>query len=33
VLALGWRLSDQSAAQINLLGTAGLMLQFSHDFR
>lgn len=33
VLALGWRLSDQSAAQINLLGNSALMLQLSHDFR
>ncbi len=33
VLAIGWRLSNQSAAQINLLGNSALMLQLSHDFR
>jgi hypothetical protein len=33
VLAIGWRLSDQTAAQINLLGTSALMLQLSHDFK
>jgi hypothetical protein len=33
VIALGWRLSTQSAMQVNLLGNSALMLQLSHDFR
>jgi hypothetical protein len=33
VLSLGWRFDQQLAAQINLVGTAGLMLQLAYDFR
>lgn len=33
VFALGWRLSAQSAVQLNLLGNSALMLQLVHDLR
>lgn len=33
VVAVGWRFSERSAAQLNLLGNSALMLQLSHDFR
>jgi len=31
--SVGWQFDPQFAAQIALVGTAGLMLQLSHDFR
>ena len=33
VAALGWRFDPQFAAQINVVGDAGLMLQLSYDWR
>jgi hypothetical protein len=33
VASIGWQFDPQFAAQINAVGTAGLMLQFSYDFR
>jgi len=33
VVALGWRLSPELSAQVNLLGTSALMFQLSADFR
>jgi hypothetical protein len=32
VVSLGWRFDPRSSMQINLVGTAGLMLQLSHDW-
>ena len=32
VVSLGWQLNRESGMQLNLLGDAGVMLQFSHDF-
>ncbi len=33
ILSLGWQFNRQLSAQINTLGDAGLMFQFSYDFR
>jgi hypothetical protein len=33
VVSIGWQFDPQLSAQINAVGTAGLMLQFSYDFR
>jgi hypothetical protein len=33
LVSLGWELNRQSALQVNLLGDAGLMFQYSHAFR
>jgi hypothetical protein len=33
LLSLGWAFDERSSAQINLLGTAGLMLQLSYELR
>jgi hypothetical protein len=33
VLALGWQFTREFSMQANLLGTAGLMVQFSYDLR
>jgi hypothetical protein len=33
VLSLGWQFNRQWSAQANLLGSAGMMLQLSYDFR
>lgn len=33
LLSLGWAFDERSSVQINLLGTAGLMLQVSHEIR
>lgn len=32
LLSLGWAFNKQTAAQVNLLGNSGLMLQLSYDF-
>jgi hypothetical protein len=33
LVGLGWQFDDRSALAVHLLGDAGLMLQFSRDFR
>ena len=33
IVSLGWALDERASAQFNLLGSAGLMLQLSYDFR
>jgi hypothetical protein len=33
LLSLGWAFDERSSAQINLLGSAGLMLQISYELR
>jgi hypothetical protein len=33
VVSIGWQFDPQLSAQINAVGTAGLMLQFAYDFR
>jgi hypothetical protein len=33
VVSLGWRLSPNLSAQVNLLGNSALMFQLSADFR
>ncbi|MDC8770153.1 ABC transporter ATP-binding protein [Roseateles albus] len=32
LFSLGWAFNKETAAQVNLLGNSGLMLQFSYDF-
>jgi len=33
LLSMGWAFDERSTAQLNLLGTAGLMLQLSYELR